>query len=167
MTARPPRVVGNRVTTRVGGALPWQGSARNGLPERSGNYVHPGWTNGKPSAADNPEPGCCAGCGHPTTSSSHRIRCLGKTPAEERQRQELAHGSHELCGTMEGWWLHQRLQQAACQACLAAWALSKRLEQAIGNPTKCQACGYKLNSKRCAGVCGPGGGRALRRSPSR
>lgn len=134
-----------------GAALPWRGSARNGLPEgRPGGYVHPGWVGGRPSAADNPvRGGCCSTCGMAPSSSVHKARCLDRPQGPPLD---------PLCGTVEGYRQHLNRGQVADAWCLAVWALRSRLDRARHDPTKCQACGYMLSSRGCVRECGPGAG---------
>jgi hypothetical protein len=122
---------------------PW-GSDRNGLPA-AGRYVHPGWVDGRPSAADNPpRDGSCGKCGGSRSSQRHRTLCLGLDPVPATGPDP------EQCGTVQGYRLHLALGQAADPACLAAWALASRLDRARTDPTKCQSCGFKDGSKKCA-----------------
>lgn len=136
-----------------GARLPWSdsarnGSARNGLPLAAGGYAHPGWVGGQPSAADNPpRDGGCRNCHLPVSSKVHKARCLGQLE-----------GPRGACGTAEGYRQHMNAGEVADDWCLAAWALRSRQQRAAHDPTKCQACGYKLGSKRCAAACGPGAG---------
>lgn len=133
-----------------GARLPWDGSARNGLPESAGGYAHPGWVGGQPSAADNPtHDGICRGCHMPVSSRVHKARCLGQLDGPP---------PGEDCGTAEGYRRHLNAGEVADDWCLAAWALRSRQQRAAHDPRACQACGYKLGSKRCAAACGPGAG---------
>lgn len=89
---RRAQVIGDAPASRV--RATGLGSPRNGLPPQRA-YVHPGWVDGVPSAADNPtssemraeaarqgrirEPapdgGYCRDCSYPLGSWGHSVAC--------------------------------------------------------------------------------------------
>ena len=95
---RRAEVIGDAPASRV--RARGLGGPRNGLPE-AGGYVHPGWVNGVPSAADNPTDsatraeairqgrsrkhrqqhliaeGRCPDCTYPLDSYGHDVACGG------------------------------------------------------------------------------------------
>ena len=92
---RRAEVIGDAPASRV--RARGLGGPRNGLPE-AGGYVHPGWVNGVPSAADNPADsaahaeairqgrfrkrltaeGRCPDCTYPLDSYGHDVTCGGE-----------------------------------------------------------------------------------------